>query len=348
MTEKLVFKISDSIERDLRWEKEECRKLGIRFGAYQLKNAPSAEIVRRLKDADIVLVNMARFGRDVIAALDKAKLIIRHGIGYDNVDVAAATAEGIILANEATASSEDVAEHTAMLILEAHKKKKIQEGMLKDWIRSGRWNSKKIYPLYRLRGKTLGIVGCGNIGSRVLKKMSGFGLTVLVCDPYLPKKRLRELGVRHIPFKEILKVSDIVTVHVPVTAETRGMFNAKTLSWMKKSAILINTARGPVIKTGDLIRALKKGLIAGAALDVFEDEPPDPKLELFKMKTVILSPHIAWYSEEGGWDIRHMIMDDVKAFLGGRLPRFVVNPEVLKSPRLRIKLKRPPRRARRL
>ena len=340
MTNKITFKITDYIERDLAWEKEECRKLGLRFAAYQLKRASAEEIIRRVKDADIVLVNMARFSGDVIAALDKAKLIIRHGIGYDNVDVPAATARGIVFANEATASSEDVAEHAIMLILEAYKKKKIQDIMLKDWIRTAKWDSKKIHPLYRLKGKTLGIVGCGNIGSRVLQKMAGFGLTILVCDPYLSKKRLRELGVSHTPFEEILKGSDIVTIHTPANAETRRMFNKKSISLMKKSAILVNTARGPIIDTGDLIRALKKGVIAGAALDVFENEPPQPKLELVKMNNVILSPHIAWYSEEGGWDIRRMIMDDVKAFLKGALPRYVVNPEVLKSPRLRIRLTR--------
>lgn len=340
MTAKITLKVTDYIERDLAWEKEECRKLGIRFAAYQLKYASAEEIIRRIKDANIVLVNMAGFTKDVIAALDKTHLIIRHGIGYDNVDVPAATAQGIVFANEAAASSEDVAEHAVMLILEAYKKKKIQDIMLKDWICTAKWDSKKIYPLYRLKGKTLGIVGCGNIGGRVLEKMSGFGLTIRVCDPYLSKKRLRELGVTHTSFEEILKESDIVTIHVPVTSETRRMFNKKSFSLMKKSAILVNTARGPIIDTGDLVRALKNGAIAGAALDVFENEPPAPKLELVKMNNVILSPHIAWYSEEGGWDIRRMIMDDVKSFLAGKLPRYVVNPEVLKSPRLRMKLNR--------
>jgi D-3-phosphoglycerate dehydrogenase len=339
MSEEVVFKITDYIEPDLRWEERECRKLGVDFSSYQLKDAPPEEIIRRVKDADIVLVNMAKITREVIAGLDRVKLILRHGIGYDNVDVAAATAAGIVFANEATASSEDVAEHAVMLILETFKKKKTQDVVLKDWVRTGRWDSRKIHPLYRLKGKTLGIVGCGNIGSRVLKKMSGFGMTIRVSDPYLSKKRLRELGVAHTPFEEILKVSDIVTIHVPVTAETRGMFNRKTISLMKKSAVLVNTARGPVVQTEDLVRALEKKTIAGAGLDVFEQEPPPAKLAYSRMDNLILSPHIAWYSEEGGWDIRRMIMDDVRAFLRGELPRSVVNPEGLRSPRLRMKFK---------
>jgi len=340
MSKKITFKITDYIERDLRWEERECRKLGVDFFYFQLKNSPPAEIIRRVKDADVVLVNMAKFTGEVIAGLDKVKLILRHGIGYDNVDVAAATAAGIVFANEATASSEDVAEHAVLLVLEAFKKKKIQDAMLKDWIRTGKWDSGKIHPLYRIKGKTLGIVGCGNIGSRVFNKVAGFGMTVRICDPYLSKKRLRELGVEHTPFEKILKVSDIVTIHVPVTAETRGLFNATTLSLMKKSAVIVNTARGAVIQTEDLIQALKKNVISGAALDVFEYEPPPAGRDLLKMDNLILSPHIAWYSEEGGWDIRRLIRDDVKAFLCGRLPRFVVNPEVRNSPRLRMKLKR--------
>jgi D-3-phosphoglycerate dehydrogenase len=308
--------------------------------ALQLKTASPAELVARFAGADILLVNMARITREVIAGLRKTKLIIRHGIGYDNVDAAAATRRGIVLANEATASSEDVAEHAAMLILETFKKKKLQDIILEDWIRTGVWSSAKIAPLYRLSGKTLGIVGCGNIGSRLLEKMGGFGMRILVCDPYLPAERLRELGVAHTPFPAILGESDILSIHVPVIPETRGMFNAAAFAAMKPSAFLVNTARGPVIRTNDLVEALKKGVIAGAALDVFEDEPPQPKLELRRMKNVILSPHIAWYSEEGGWDIRHMIMEDVKAFLAGRLPRFVVNREVLQKSNLRYPLKK--------
>jgi D-3-phosphoglycerate dehydrogenase len=151
---------------------------------------------------------------------------------------------------------------------------------------------------------------------------------------------VKELGIKHTPFDEILRKSDIVTIHVPVTDETRGMFNIKKFSLMKKSAVIINTARGPIVKTQDLVMALKEGMIAGTALDVFEEEPPPKNLKLLKMDNVILSPHIAWYSEEGGWDIRVMVMDDVRAFLKGKPPRFVVNPEVLRNRNLRFKRKR--------
>ncbi len=335
-----VFKITDYIERELGYEAKTCRSLGVEFAAYQIKEAGPGELIRTVGDADVVLVNMARFAPEVVAGLPRLKLLVRHGIGYDNVDVPACTRQGIVFANEATASSDDVAEHAMMLMFEAYKKKKIQDKILRDWIRTGRWSSRKIYPLYRLLGKTLGIVGCGNIGSRLLRRVQGFGMEVLVCDPYLTAARRRELGVVHTPLDELLRRSDIVSIHVPVTAETRGLFDLAKFKLMKPSAVVVNTARGPVIKTTDLVRALEEKLIAGAAIDVFEEEPPKPKFALFKMDNVILSPHIAWYSEEGGEDIRRMIMADLEAYLDGRLPRFVVNPEVLQKKNLRFPLKK--------
>ncbi|MBA7556063.1 Glycerate dehydrogenase [subsurface metagenome] len=188
-----------------------------------------------------------------------------------------------------------------------------------------------------MKGKTLGIIGCGNIGSLVLEKMKGFGMKILVCDPYLDEERYKELGIEHTPFDDILKESDIITIHVPVvTEETRGMFHMDKFRLMKKSAVIINTARGPIVNADDLMIALKNGIINGAGIDVYETEPPAPDSELITMDNVILSPHIAWYSEEGEWDIRYMIMDDVKAFLEGEPPRFVVNPEVFDRPGLRF------------
>ncbi len=328
----ITFKVTDYVERDLEWEKSECKRMGIKFAAYQLKDASADEIVAKVKDADIILVNMAKFDEAVISRLKKTKLIIRHGIGYDNIDVAACTKYGILFANQATASSEDVAEHAMMFMLEAYRKKRIQDEMLKDWMRTGRWSSEKIAPLYRLAGKTIGIVGCGNIGSRVFKKIQGWGTKILVCDPYLSPKKWAELGTRHTPLEDLLKESDIVTIHVPVTPETRGLFDAPQRFLINTYPGLVNTARRPIIKTQDLIHALKTGRIAGAALDVFEEEPPKPKLALFKMKNVILSPHVAWYSEEGGIDIRRMIMEDVRAFQASRQPRFINNSEICINP----------------
>ena len=323
-----VFKITDYIERDLTWEEKECKHIGIDLHYYQLREAPANELIKNLRDADIVLTNMAVMSAEVLDGLENLKVLIRHGIGYDNVDVESATRNGIIFANQATASSDDVAEHAIMLIMETFRKKKLQDKVLKRWIYSREWSSEDIYPMHRMKGKTLGIVGCGNIGSLVLKKMSGFGMNVLVSDPYLSEERCRELGIEHVPFDDLLAASHIITIHVPVNEETRGMFHLGKFRLMKKTAVIVNTARGPVLNTNDLIKAIKKGWISGAGMDVFETEPPPPDAEIITMDNVVLSPHIAWYSEEGGWDIRYMIMDDVKAYLAGNPPGFVVNPEV--------------------
>ena len=336
---KILFKITDYIEPDQVWEEVECKKLGVDFSYYQLKEAPPAEIIEKVGDADIVLVNMAKFTAEVVAGLNNTKVLIRHGIGYDNVDVAAVTGHGIIFANEATASSIDVAEQAVMLMFGAYRKINVQREIVQESPGNAQYRFRKTYPLYRIEGKTLGIVGCGNIGRIVLRKMLSFGFErILVCDPYLPEEKLNELGVSHTPLNELLNQSDIVTIHVPLNEETRHMFNTGRFRQMKKSAVIVNTSRGPIVNTADLVQALRDGLVAGAGLDVMEPEPPDVGCELLDMNNVVLTPHHAWYSEEGGWDIRYMIMDDVRAIVNGKLPKHVVNPEVLGRPGLRMRL----------
>ena len=337
----IIFKITDYIEPDLKWEEGECRKLGVGFSSYQLKNASSKEIIEHTHDADILLVNMAEINADVLAGLGNVKVLLRHGIGYDNVDVAAATENGIVFANEATAASIDVAEQAIMLMFAAYRKINIQREILEEAIGKKVYDFTKTYPIYRMEGKILGIVGCGNIGSIVLRKMQSFGMKgLVVADPYLSKERLSELGVSATPLKEVLERSDIVTIHLSLTDETRGMFNLDLFRIMKKTAVIINTSRGPIIKTSDLVKALKEGMIAGAGLDVLEHEPPQPDCELLTMKNAVITPHHSWYSEEGGWDIRLMIIDDLKAFIDGKLPKHVVNPEVLDSLKLRMKIEK--------
>ena len=339
MADKLLFKVSDYIEPDLEWEKEECAKFGVELKSYQLKYAEPPEIIEHCSDADVLLVNMAKITPEVMAGLTNVKVLIRHGIGYDNFDLPSATENGIICANQATASSEDVAEHAIMLIMATYRKIFTMREVLEDSVAKGVWSFDPINPIYRMGGKTLGIVGCGKIGSFVLNKLRTFGMKILVDDPYLSKERLAELDIEHTPLDVLLKESDIVTIHVPVTDETRGMFNAEKFGLMKDSAIIINTARGPMINVPDLAEALKNGVIAGAGIDVYDHEPPLPDYPLLNEKRAVLTPHLAWCSVEGAWDIRRTVIDDVRSFAAGKLPAFVVNPDVLSSPKLKMKLK---------
>jgi len=340
MAERIVFKVTDYIESNLRWEEEQCAKLDVDFSHYQMKYASPEEIVEQVKDADILLVNMAKIPMEVIDRLGETQVIIRHGIGYDNLDVPAATEKGIVCANEPTASSEDVAEQAIMLMLATYRKLKGQFKTFNKMMEKGRLIMDDIYPVYRMGGKTLGIIGCGNIGTHILRKMRSFGMKILVCDPYLSREKREELNIDHTPFEEVLKQSDIVTIHVPVTGKTRGMFNEKTIQLMKKSSILVNTSRSDIINSADLAGALENGVIAGAGIDVHPGEPPSPDYELLGLDNALLTPHLAWYSEEGGWDIRYMIINDLKAFIEGKLPKSVLNPEVLEKSNLRMRLSR--------
>jgi D-3-phosphoglycerate dehydrogenase / 2-oxoglutarate reductase len=338
---RINLKITDHVEKDLKWEEEECNKLGIDFACYQMKDASAEEIIDTFKDADILINNAVPMTATILRGLKNVKLLLRHGIGYDKVDVNAASENGIVFANQATAYCQDVAEHTIMLMFETIRMKNRQDKMMQLWMKTKNRSFDHTLQVRRIKDKTLGIVGCGNIGSRVLEMVKGFCMRVLVCDPYLTPERYHELGIKHVPLDSLLAESDIVTLHVPLTEETRGMFNYEIFKQMKQSAVIINAARGPVIKSKDLLRALMDDIIAGAGLDVFETEPPEAgaDIKLLEMENVITSPHFAWYSEEGGWNIRYHIMDDVRSFLNGYPPKSVVNPEVFDRPQLKISFK---------
>jgi len=322
--------VTDYLEPDFQWEQQELRKRGLDFQweAHQAKFAKEDELVKLIGDAEIVIVNMARMTSGVISRLSRARLIIRHGIGYDNVDTAAATAAGIRVANIPDYCVQEVAEQTLMLILGAVRHLPEQRLSMERSVAKGQWDFSVVRPVFRMKGKTLGIVGCGRIGSTVLGLVGGLGMKVLVCAPYLSAERQAELGIRTVSLETVLAESDIVTLHTPLNAETRGMIHAAALRRMKSSAVLVNTARGPLVNDADLAEALQKGVIAGAAIDVYDLEPPKPDHPLLSAPNCLLTPHLSWYSEESGWSIREKILEDVIRHLEGRPPRFTVNKEV--------------------
>ena len=321
--------VTDYIEPDLKWEEEQLSKYDhVHFEYHQLKFAPQEELIAAIRDADVVLVNMAPMTAEVIGALEKCKLIIRHGVGYDNVDVAAATAKGIRVAYEPDYCTDEVAEHAITLMLAAWRKLFIGRKVLEASSRNGIWNFEPIYPISGLRGKTVGIVGCGRIGSTVYSRLQSFGFEFLVCDPYLSEERRVRLGVEPVDLDTLLKESDIVTLHAVLNEETRHMIGEPQLRLMKESAYLVNTARGGLIDVDALARALKEGWIAGAAIDVYVKEPPDPDYPLFECENALLAPHLGWYSEEANWSIREKIVEDFVRFIEGRPPRFLINKEL--------------------
>ena len=323
--------VTDYIEDNLDWEAAQLVAAGIEFDAYQLKFKPEAEVVEEVADADVILVNMVKMDDSMLSKLPRCKLLIRHGIGYDNVDVEACTRYGIQFAYQPDYCMEDVAEHAIALLLACARNVVWSRKILDRSSARGEWDFSGMFPIYRLHGKTLGIVGVGRIGSRVYRKLKTFGFRILGNDPYLSEERRAELGLEFVDKPTLFRASDFVTIHTPLNDETRHLVNAETLSWMKPTAYLVNTSRGPMVDADALAEALKRRQIAGAAIDVYDVEPPPPSYPLFGLDNVILTPHIAWASKESGWEIRRSIVNDILAFAQGKPARCVVNPEVLQE-----------------
>lgn len=322
--------VTDYIENDLDWEAQELAKMpNVAFEHYQLKQAPKAELIEKIKDADIVVVNMATFDPEVISSMEKCLLLIRHGIGYDNVTVPACTEQRIRFAYQPDYCATEVAEQAVALILCCVRKLFASLEVLKDASANQIWNFAPMGDVHRLFGQTLGVIGCGRIGGRVVRIMKALGMKLMVCDPYIDERQKGALGIDEIyDMDTVLQQADIITLHTPLNDDTRYMIDEPQLRMMKQSAILINTARGGLINTAALAKALHEGWIAGAGIDVYEKEPPPPDMPLFDAPNATLSAHIGWMSVEAGWDIRTKIMDDIRACMEGRPPRNTVNKEL--------------------
>ncbi|HEY3398359.1 MAG TPA: C-terminal binding protein [Armatimonadota bacterium] len=325
MPDRIKFVVTDYIEADLDWEVEQFSSRPVDFAYYQLKNAPIEELAAKTRDADVILVNMAPITRELIALWDRPKLVIRHGIGYDNVDVAALTDAGIMFGYQPDYCVEEVAEHAIALLFASARKVVPGRKCLEKSSAAGKWDFSEVMPLYRMAGKTLGIIGCGRVGSRVLQKLQSFGFNFLVCDPYLSADRQAELGIEVVDHETLFRNADFITCHTPLTPETRHMINAESLALMKPTAYLINTSRGPVVDHEALAAVLRANQIAGAAIDVYDVEPPPPDYPLFPLDNALLAPHLAWASEEANWVIRKNIVGDVDRFTRGEGPRSWVN-----------------------
>ncbi len=322
-TAKIV--VTDYIEPDLEWEREQLAGSAVTFEALQLKSASRDNLLARIGDADALVVNMVKIDREVIQNLRACKLIIRHGVGYDNIDVPAATEHGIQVCYVPDYCREEVAEQAMMLLLVCRRKFTRQQESLEVSVRKGQWDFSSVGAIHRFSGTKAGIVGCGRIGSLVVGMLRGFGIDVMVYDPYLSERRQEELGIRCKPLEEVLREADMVTIHPALNHETKYMIGEKELRMMKPTAVLVNTARGAIVNAEALARACKEGWIAGAGIDVFEKEPPEDSFVLRGIPNLILTPHLGWYSEDSGLSIREKILEDIRRFLGGRPPRFPIN-----------------------
>jgi phosphoglycerate dehydrogenase-like enzyme len=295
------------------------------------------EIVRELTPAhaaryDAVYVNMARTPASTVAGSDvRLRVVARHGVGYDSVDVPAMTRAGILVTNTPMPMPRPVATIAITFILALAGKL-----MLKDRItRTGRWDERMDNMGMGLTGRTLGVVGAGRIGKELLRMSRVFNLELLAADPYVNEVELSYIGARKVPLADLMRDSDFVVTCPLLNEETRHLIGAPEFARMKTSAYFINVARGPVVDEPALIAALRAKRIAGAALDVFEQEPVDPNNPLLAMDNVIVTPHSLCWTDECFHNMATTGLASIVDALGGRVPEFVVNREVLEHPRVK-------------
>ncbi len=304
------------------FEREELAKVGAQLVLAQCKS--EEQIIERGQDADVLLNSAIPITRRIIQALPACKLIVRYGVGVNNIDIQAATECHIIVANTPTYCVEEVSDHAVALLLACVRKIVVLDRIA----RGGHWGSILPWPIYRLRGQTLGLIGFGKIARKVVEKLRPFDPTYLVYDPYVPQEVAEEYGVKLVVLEELLKESDLISLHPPLTEETRHLLGQKEFKLMKPSAFLVDTSRGGVASEQALYQALKEGWIAGAGLDVLETEPPAEGSPLLQLDNVIITPHYAASSVESTEDLRREVCDAVISVLSGRWPPSVVNPQV--------------------
>ncbi len=286
------------------------------------KSAAAADILAVARDADAVLVTYAKLPGDLLRQLTRCKVIGRFGLGVDNIDIETAAELGITVTYVPDYCMQEVSDH-AMALLLALARKVVFSNTL---VRSGRWEMPAVAPLRRLQGRTLGLIGFGHIPRVLAPKAQAFGLEVMAHDPYVGRDVFGSLGVEDVSLDDLLARSDFISVHAPLTPATRGLVDASAFAKMKKGALLVNTARGPLIDEQALVAALDSGRLGGAALDVVAVEPLARDSPLLGRDNVILTPHTAFYSVEALDELQTKCATDVARVLSGEPPAYPVKP----------------------
>jgi D-3-phosphoglycerate dehydrogenase len=314
-------------ESDYPFEHEALKPLGITIET--AKVGSDEEYLESIRDADAVIAGGHTLSDNIISRLDRCKVIANGGVGVDCVDLDAATEKGIVVTNVPDVFVEEVAVHAFMLLLCCAKK----TIALDRAVRENRWGEARRYlsPMPRVIDNVLGLVAFGNIPRAVAKKAKGFDMHVIAWDPFVPAEAFEQAGVERVEdLAEIFKRSDFVSSHLPLNDGTRGLLNYELFSQMKPTGYFINTGRGPTHNEADLIRALNEKKMAGAGLDVMEQEPTQPDNPLHTMDNVVLTPHTASVSDVGNVERRRRVGQEIAAVLQGKLPRSVVNRDVLR------------------
>lgn len=302
-------------------EAHELRASGLDVELVRLNASSAQELFPHLADADALIVQWAKITREVLAKLQKCRVISRYGIGVDMIDLAAAAECGILVCNVPDFCIDEVSTHTLGFLLMLNRRLLPQH----LHVQAGNWGSPPGGTPVRLSRQVLGVVGLGNIGRAVVEKARPFGVQIIAHDPYLAPQRAAELGVELVSLDDLLGRADYVTIHCPLRDETRHLIGRAQFARMKPTAFLINMARGPIVDQAALYEALTSQKIAGAALDVFDKEPPAADDPLLKLDNVIFTPHLSSWSAESLAQLRRDTARNVIDVLQGRVPRSIVN-----------------------
>ena len=305
--------VTDKVVPDVTVEREVLAGIGAEL---TLAHGGHEDVLEVARDADALLNTYLPLDADVIGRLTRCRIIARYGVGVDNVDLDAARKAGIVVTNVPDYCVEEVATHTLALILALIRKLPHGDTM----VRAGRWGAHALGPIARFSELTVGLVGYGRIARRLAAMVRAMGATVVVHDPYVDPA---EGGERFVELDQLLATADVVSLHCPLTAATHGLLDAVRLGTMKPGAVLVNASRGPLIVQHDLFEALRHGVLAAAALDVFEREPPDAEL-LASVPNLLVTPHAAFYSETAVQESRHKAATQVVRVLTGQPPDYPV------------------------
>jgi D-3-phosphoglycerate dehydrogenase / 2-oxoglutarate reductase len=321
--------IADYDFGDVDIERAIIEDAGLRLAAAQCKTED--DVIAAASDADAIIAQYATVGAKAIGALTRCQVIARYGTGTDIVDVDAATRHGVLVTNVPSDWCEnEVADHAMALLLAAARKICRYDRAT----RSGTWTWQTGRPIYRITGRVLGLLSFGAIAQAISRRAAGFGLRVIASDPYMPAADISARGAAPVTLEELLEQSDYLVIQAPLTKETHHLIGQPELRRMKSTAILVNTARGPIVSDDALYQALSENWIAGAGLDDIEEEPAKlrdwtPHNPLFRLDNVIITPHAAYYSEEAIRTVREFAAHEVVRVLTGQPPLSPVNAQQL-------------------
>jgi D-3-phosphoglycerate dehydrogenase / 2-oxoglutarate reductase len=322
--------VTDNDHGSLDQERQVLAAAGLDAALIQAQCRTEDEVIAAGRSADALLVQYARITRRVLQACSRVRVVVCYGVGVDPVDLAAATERGVYVAHVPDYCTDEVSDHALALLLALARKVVLQANACRE----GRWDSRLARPVRRLRGQIVGLVGLGRIGRAFAAKVHPLGVEVLARDPNLTQREASPHSVTLVSLPELLASSDYLVNLAPLTADTRHLIGEAELQAIKPGACIVSISRGGIVDEAALLRALREGRLAGAALDVRESEPP-PVDELMRMDNVIHSPHTAFYSEESIDQLKREAMREVVRVLQGGRPRWVANGEVMRERCLR-------------